>query len=91
MLSPSSQELLIPAIENHVLEDEGLLVTDLSVDRKPHFGTWEVEADRLGIQGHPVLREILSQTKQNTHVKDQVSFTCFESWLLDWQHQLFML
>lgn len=71
------------------MEGSGLQVTDPSIDRNPHFGTWEVEADRLGIQDHHVLPEILSQTKQNTHIKDQVGFICFESWLLGWKHQLF--
>lgn len=48
------------------MEGSGLQVTDPSIDRNPHFGTWEVEADRLGIQDHHVLPEILSQTKQKT-------------------------
>lgn len=60
----------------------GLKVTGLSVDRKPHVGTWKVEADRWRLQGHPVLHRSLSPMKQNTHVKDQVGLICFESWLL---------
>lgn len=65
----------------------GLKVTRLSVGRKPHVGSWKVEADRRRLQGHPVLHRILSPMEQNTHVKDQVGLICFESWLL-WQHQL---